>query len=163
MRRDGIAPLRIRTQRLCGLPCSDHLKEVIHRCLGSRGSRYEAAGELIAALRHRPKELSKGRVATLAGKRLSITGFLRRPRSEAFAAARKAGAIIQSKPGRTTDVLVRGRPNQLQIAGEDGGTKLMEIRRLAALGHRITIIGEQQFWKLAASKPRPKRRNAKAR
>ena len=25
------------------LPCSDHLKEVIHRCLGSRGARYEAA------------------------------------------------------------------------------------------------------------------------
>ncbi len=98
------------------------------------------------------------RVATLAGKRLSITGFLRRPRSEAFAAARKAGAIIQSKPGRTTDVLVRGRPNQLQIAGRDGGTKLMEIRRLAALGHRITIIGEQQFWKLAASKTRARRR-----
>ena len=99
-----------------------------------------------------------GRVATLAGKRLSITGFLRRPRSEAIAAARKAGAIIQSKPGRTTDVLVRGRPNQLQIAGEDGGTKLMEIRRLAALGHRITIIGEKQFWKLAAPRTRARRR-----
>jgi hypothetical protein len=53
-------------------------------------------------------------------------------------------------------VLVRGRPNQLQIAGDDAGTKLMEIRRLAALGHRITIIGEQQFWKLAALR-RPRR------
>jgi serine/threonine-protein kinase len=53
--------------------------------------------------------------------------------------------------------------DDIQIAGQDGGTKLMEIRRLAALGHRITIIGEQQFWKLAASKPRPKRHNAKAR
>ena len=147
LRGDIASPMRSKDVR--GLPCSDHLKEVIHRCLGSRGKRYEAAGELIAALRQPPKELSKGRVATLAGKRLSITGFLRRPRSEAFAAARKAGAIIQSKPGRTTDVLVRGRPNQLQIAGQDGGTKLMEIRRLAALGHRITIIGEQQFWKLA--------------
>jgi hypothetical protein len=27
----------------------------------------------------------------------------------------------------------------------------MEIRRLAALGHRITIIGERQFWKLVES------------
>src|SRR5207244_3032199 len=95
---------------------------------------------------HRPKELSKGRVATIAGKRLSITGFLRRPRSEAFAAARKAGAIIQSKPGRTTDVLVRGRPNQLQIAGEAGGTKLRGIRRLAAVEVRgsPTFTGEAQ-------------------
>jgi len=137
----------MRSKDVRKLPCSDHLKEVIHRCLGSRGRRYQAAGELIAALRHRPKELSKGRVASLAGKRLSITGFLRRPRSEAFAAARKAGAIIQSKPGLTTDVLVRGRPNQLQIAGDDAGTKLMEIRRLAALGqpdhhHRRTAVLE---------------------
>ena len=81
--------------------------------------------------------------------------------SAVVANLRKAGAIIQSKPGRTTDVLVRGRPNQLQIAGEDGGTKLMEIRRLAALGHRITIIGERQFWKLAASKPRARRRKTR--
>jgi len=158
LRGDITSPMRSRDVR--GLPCSDHLKEVIHRCLGSRGRRYEAAGELIAALRHRPKELAVGRVASLAGKRLSFTGFLRRPRSEAIAAARKAGAIVQSKPGRMTDVLVRGRPNQLQIAGEDAGTKLIEIRRLAALGHRITIIREQQFWKLAQTlgHRRPRRR-----
>jgi len=159
LRGDIASPMRSRDVR--GLPCSDHLKEVIHRCLGVRGRRYEAAGELIAALRHRPKELSAGRVASLAGKRLSFTGFLKRPRSEAMAAARKAGAIVQTKPGRTTDVLVRGRPNRLQIAGKDAGTKLMEIRRLAALGHRITIIKEPQFWKLAKSgqrRPRPRRR-----
>ncbi|MFN2570559.1 MAG: protein kinase [Gemmatimonadales bacterium] len=156
LRGDITSPMRSRDVR--GLPCSDHLKEVIHRCLGARGSRYEAAAELIAALRHRPKEIAVGRIASLAGKRLSITGFLTRPRSEAFAAARKAGAIIQSKPGRATDVLVRGRPNRLQIAGEDGGTKLIEIRRLAALGHRITIIGERQFWKLAAPPVRPRAR-----
>ncbi len=157
LRGDITSPMRSKDVRR--LPCSDHLKEVIHRCLGSRGRRYEAAGELIAALRHRPKELKKGRVQSLAGKRVSITGFLRRPRSDAIRAARKAGAIIQSKPGLTTDVLVRGRPNQLQIAGQDGGTKLMEIRRLAALGHRITIISETQFWRLAASTTRRRRRN----
>jgi len=158
LRGDIASPMRSRDVR--GLPCSDHLKEVIHRCLGVRGKRYEAAGELIAALRHRPKELAKGRVASLAGKRLSFTGFLRRPRSEAIAAARKAGASVQTKPGRTTDVLVRGRPNRLQIAGKDAGTKLIEIRRLAALGHRVTIIGEPQFWKLAQSgqRRRPRRR-----
>ncbi|MFN8582100.1 MAG: hypothetical protein U0163_14145 [Gemmatimonadaceae bacterium] len=32
------------------------------------------------------------------------------------------------------------------------GLKLMEIRRLAALGHRITIIGEAQFWQLVERK-----------
>ena len=101
---------------------------------------------------------------SLAGKRVSFTGFLSRPRSEAIAAARKAGAIVQSKPGQSTDVLVRGRPNKLQIAGTVGGLKLMEIRRLAARGHLVKVIGEAQFWRLAESAPRPRgRRKLKAR
>src|SRR6266576_809525 len=72
------------------------------------------------------------------GRRLPCTGFLTRPRKEAMAAAKKAGAIVVSKPGPTSDVLVRGRPNALQIAGTAGGTKLLEIRRLAARGHAVT-------------------------
>src|SRR6185436_5692830 len=97
------------------LPCSDHLKEVIYRCLGSRGKRYEAAGELISALRKKFKETKPGRITSLKGKRISFTGFLSRPRVEAIAAARKAGAIYVSKPGPSSDVLVRGRANALQI------------------------------------------------
>ena len=163
LRGDIASPMRSKDVRR--LPCSDQLKEVIHRCLGARGKRYEAAGELIAALRHRPKELRPGRISSLEGKRLSITGFLSRPRSEAIAAARKAGAIFQSKPGPSTDVLVRGRPNALQIAGTVGGLKIMEIRRLAARGHLITVIGEGQFWRLAETPSRsrkPARRAKKA-
>jgi NAD-dependent DNA ligase len=90
-------------------------------------------------------------VKSLAGKRLSFTGFLERPRAEAIAAARKAGAIVQSKPGKSTDVLVRGRPNTLQIAGKDAGSKLIEVRRLAAQGYKVTVIGERQFWRLVES------------
>jgi NAD-dependent DNA ligase len=158
LRGDIAKPMRSRDVR--GLPCSDQLKEVIHRCLGARGKRYEAAGELIAALRHRPTEPQAGRPASLAGKRVSFTGFLSRPRSDAVAAARKAGAIVQSKPGQSTDVLVRGRPNALQIAGTVGGLKLMEIRRLAARGHVVKVISEGQFWRLveAASRSRKTRR-----
>jgi hypothetical protein len=152
LRGDVSSPIRSRDVRT--LPCSDHLKEVIHRCLGVRGKRYEAAGELIAALRQRRTEPRFGRVASLKGKRVSFTGFLSRPRSEAIAAAKRAGAIVQSKPGRTTDVLVRGRANALQIAGAAGGVKLMEIRRLAARGHVVKVIGERQFWRLVARKRR---------
>jgi serine/threonine-protein kinase len=161
LRGDIASPMRSRDVR--ALPCSDHLKEVIHRCLGVRGKRYEAAGELIAALRQRPAELRLGRVGSLTGKRLSFTGFLSRPRSEAIEAARKAGAVVQSKPGQSTDVLVRGRPNALQIAGTVGGLKLMEIRRLAARGHAVTVIGDAQFWKLveSASRSRRTKRNHK--
>src|SRR5437764_1615694 len=146
LRGEIASPMRSRDVRR--LPCSDHLKEVIHRCLGVRGKRYEAAGELIAALRQRPTEPQLGRVGSLSGTRRSFTGLLSRPRNDAIAAARKAGAIVQAKPGRSTDVLVRGRPNVLQIAGADGGVKLMEIGRLAAKGHIVTVIGDRQFWKL---------------
>ena len=156
LRGDVTSPMRSRDVRR--LPCSDHLKEVIHRCLGVRGKRYEAAGELIAALRKRPKEPRLGRVRSLVGKHLSFTGFLSRPRREAIAAARRAGAIVQGKPGRQTDVLVRGRPNAQQIAGKDGGLKLIEVRRLAARGKTVTVIGDGQFWRLVnASQPRASR------
>jgi hypothetical protein len=47
-------------------------------------------------------------------------------------------------------VLVRGRPNTLQAAGRDAGLKLMEIKRLAEKGHRITLLDERRFWKLVA-------------
>jgi len=156
LRGDIGSAVRSKDVRL--LPCTDHLKEVIHRCLGSRGQRYSAAGELIEALRRRPKQPKLGRVDRLAGKRVSFTGFLVRPRDTAIAAAKKAGAIVQSKPGRTTDILIRGRPNKQQIAGKDGGSKLIEVRRLAAKGHKVTVIGERLFWKLADP---PKRKRAK--
>ncbi len=155
LRGDVHAPMRSKDVRT--LPCSDHLKEVIHRCLGARAKRYQAADELVAALRHKPKELKAGRISSLKGRRISFTGFLSRPRKEAIAAAKRAGATFQASPGPSTDVLVRGRPNTLQVAGKAGGLKLMEIRRLAAQGHQVTIINEAQFWKLA------RRRSAGAR
>jgi eukaryotic-like serine/threonine-protein kinase len=152
LRGDIASPMRSKDVRT--LPCSDHLKEVIHRCLGSRGKRYEAASELIAALRQRVAEPRLGRMKTLKGKRVSFTGFLTTPRPLAIAAARKAGAIVQSKPGQTTDVLVRGRPNSQQIAGKSGGSKLIEVRRLAAQGIKVTVIGEAHFWRLVGRKPK---------
>ena len=52
-------------------------------------------------------------------------------------------------PSIKTTVVVRGRPNALQAAGRDAGRKLMEIKRLREKGHRIVIISEPQFWRLA--------------
>jgi serine/threonine-protein kinase len=155
LRGDVHSPMRSRDVRR--LRCSDHLKEVIHRCLGAREKRYEAASELIAALRKPPQRIPTGRVQTLKGRRVSFTGFLSRPRREAIAAATRSGAVVQASPGPSTDVLVRGRPNVLQVAGKGGGLKLMEIRRLAAKGHRVTIIGEGQFWKLVTPAKSPRR------
>ena len=150
LRGDVHSPFRTRDVRK--LPCSDHLKEVIHRCLGARGKRYESAGEMIDALQHPPRQLHKGVVKTLRGRRVSFTGFLKRPRRDAIKAATRSGAVVQRSPGPSTDILVRGRPNALQIAGKDAGLKLMEIRRLADRGHHVTVIGEAQFWKLVGRK-----------
>ena len=88
------------------------------------------------------------RAATLKGVHLTFTGILRTRRSEAAAAARRAGAIVHSGPSSQTTVVVRGRPNPLQAAGRDGGLKLMEIKRLREKGHRITLLNEEQFWRL---------------
>jgi serine/threonine-protein kinase len=145
----GDARARIRPHEIRQLSCSDELKEIVYRCIGERRKRYETADELIEALRH-PKTLPRaGRLATLKGVHLAFTGILSRPRREAKAAARKAGAVLHGMPSVRTSVVVRGKPNPLQAAGRDAGLKLMEIKRLRAKGHRITLLDERQFWRLA--------------
>ncbi len=152
----GDARTRIRTSEVRLLRCSDHLKEIVYRCIGERRKRYESADELIDALRKRPAPLKAGVLRSLAGVHLAFTGILGRPRREAKAAARKAGAIVHGMPSARTTVVVRGRPNPTQAAGREGGLKLMEIKRLREKGHPITLITERQFWRLAALRRRKK-------
>jgi len=144
----GNALARIRTSEVRGLPCSDHLKEIIYRCIGERRKRYENANELIDALRTPPASLKAGVMRSLKGVHLAFTGILSKRRREAAAAARRAGAVIHSGPSVRTTVVVRGKPNPLQAAGRQGGLKLMEIKRLREKGHRITLLNENQFWTL---------------
>ena len=144
----GDARARVRTHEIRGLPCTDHLKEIVYRCLGERRKRYESADEMIEALRNPPAALKVGVLRTLKGVHLAFTGILSKRRSVAVHAARKAGAIIHGMPSVRTTVVVRGRPNPLQAAGRDAGLKLMEIKRLRKKGHRITLLNERQFWKL---------------
>ena len=148
----GDARARIRTPEVRLLPCSDHLKEIVYRCIGERRKRYETADELIEALRNPPAPLTARVLRTLKGVHLAFTGILRTRRREAVVAARRAGAIIHDMPSARTTVVVRGRPNPLQAAGRDGGLKLMEIKRLRAKGHKITLINETQFWRLVANR-----------
>jgi serine/threonine protein kinase len=148
----GTAAERIRTADVRKLPCSDHLKEIIYRCIGERRKRYESADEMIAALRHPASALRSGVLRSLKGVHLAFTGILSRTRREAARAARRAGAIVHSGPSARTTVVVRGRPNPLQAAGRDGGLKLMEIKRLREKGHRITLLNEARFWELAGGR-----------
>jgi serine/threonine-protein kinase len=145
----GDASVRLRTADVRGLRCSDPLKEIIHRCIGERRKRYESADELIDALCTPAPRLRTGALQSLKGVHLAFTGILSRPRKEAILAARRAGAIVHGMPSVQTSVVVRGRPNTLQAAGRDGGLKLMEIKRLRAKGHRITLVDDARFWRLA--------------
>ena len=144
----GDAAARVRTHEIRTLPCSDHLKEIVYRCIGERRKRYESAGELIEALTHRPAPLTVGILRSLKGVHLAFTGILARRRDEAVRAAKRAGAIVHGSPSARTTVVVRGRPNPLQAAGRDAGLKLMEIKRLREKGHRITLLDEKRFWRL---------------
>jgi eukaryotic-like serine/threonine-protein kinase len=153
----GDARTRLRPSDVRGLSCTDHLKEIVYRCVGERRKRYESADEMIAALQNPPAVLKAGVLRTLKGVHVAFTGILSVHRREAVRAAKKAGAIVHGSPSARTTVVVRGRPNPLQAAGREGGLKLMEIKRLREKGYRITLLNESQFWRLA-----PKVRRQKA-
>ena len=146
----GDALSRIRTSDVRTLDCSDHLKEIVHRCIGERRKRYDSAQELIVALGDPPAVLRAGAVRALKGVHLAFTGTLSRRRRDAVRAARSAGAIVHGGPSARTTVVVRGRPNAQQAAGRDAGLKLMEIKRLREKGHRIMLLNDAQFWRLVA-------------
>jgi serine/threonine protein kinase len=145
----GDASRRVRTSDVRGFRCTDHLKEIVHRCLGERRKRYESANEMIEALKTRPAPLKTGAARSLKGVHVTFTGIFTKPRRKVAAAARRAGAIVHGGPSALTAIIVRGRPNALQAAGRDGGLKLMEIKRLREKGQRITVLSETQFWRLA--------------
>jgi serine/threonine protein kinase len=145
----GDARARIRPHEIRRLACTDHLKEIVYRCIGERRKRYESATEMIEALGHPPPALKAGVLRSLEGVHLAFTGILSKRRRDAIRAARRAGAIVHGMPSIRTTVVVRGRPNPLQAAGRDAGLKLMEIKRLRKKGHRITLLNETQFWRLA--------------
>src|SRR4051812_15225585 len=148
----GNATERLRTPDVRALPCSDHLKEIVHRCIGERRKRYESAEEMIEALRNAPAQLKSGVLRTLKGVHLAFTGILTKRRSEAVQAAKRAGAVVHGMPSVRTTVVVRGRPNAQQAAGREAGLKLMEIKRLREKGHRIVLLNEAQFWRLAGKR-----------
>ena len=145
----GDASARIRPHEVRSLGCGDHLKEIVYRCIGERRKRYESADEMIEALRNPPASLHVGVLRSLKGVHVAFTGILNKTRTEAARAAKRAGAIVHGMPSVRTTVVVRGRPNPLQAAGREGGLKLMEIKRLRAKGHKITLLNEVQFWRLA--------------
>jgi hypothetical protein len=96
----GDASVRLSTREIRGLPCSDHLKEIVYRCLGERRKRYESADELIDALRNPPAPL---KVGTLRRSRACTS---RSPASSRSCARRRRG-----REARGCDRARRARPS----------------------------------------------------
>ena len=61
----GDAESRVRTAEVRRLPCSDHLKEIVYRCIGERRKRYESADELDPGPAHAARAAEGGRAADL--------------------------------------------------------------------------------------------------
>ena len=133
-----------------GCRCSDHLKEIVHRCIGERRKRYESADEMIEALRNPPRALQGRRAANAEGRAPRLH---RDP--DASRAARRSAR--RSAPARSSTAGRRRRrrsscaagPTRSRRRAATRGLKLMEIKRLREKGHRITLLNEAQFWRLA--------------
>ena len=148
----GDARSRIRTARRPPLACSDHLKEIVYRCIGERRKRYETADELIEALRTRPAALKAGVLRTLKGVHLAFTGILSKTRARS---GTRRPPRRRGRPRRPVGADNGRRPGPAQRAASRrarGGLKLMEIKRLREKGHRITLLNETQFWRLVTKR-----------
>jgi hypothetical protein len=69
-------------------------------CIGERRKRYDAADELIEALRHPPALPKAGRLASLKGVHFAFTGILSRPRREPKPAARRPARLTRKTQRR---------------------------------------------------------------
>jgi serine/threonine-protein kinase len=151
----GDAERRMRPHEIRRLTCSDHLKEIVYRCIGERRKRYESAHEMIAALTHPPPTLKVGVLRTLKGVHLAFTGILSKRRSEAIRAARRAGAIIHSgpvgederrRPGPAESVAGRGPRSGPEADGdqtparEGAANHPVERKAVLASGRRASMM-----------------------
>ena len=152
----GNARTRIRTFDVRAFDCSDHLKEIIYRCIGERRKRYENADELDRGAAP-PAEGSQDGPPAIAQRR--APRLYRHPHHPAERGDRRRQARRRDRARVAVGADHRHHPrpsNPLQAAGREGGVKLMEIKRLREKGHRITLLNESQFWKLAGPKSRKK-------
>ena len=133
-----------RRRKSARLRCSDHLKEIVYRCIGERRKRYEGADELIEALRNPPARAARPACCDRSkGVHLDVhrhpdagraaTAVARRPARRRDRARRAVRADDRRRS--------RGRPNPLQAAGRDAGHQADgDQAACATKGHRITLL-----------------------
>jgi hypothetical protein len=138
----GDATRKVKASEVKRFPCGAHTKSVLQRCIGERRKCFASAMEMLVAMEAAPRQ--EVRVRSLAGKRVVFTGGLSMLRAEAKKLARKAGAIVEDRVGRTTDVVVVGDQSPHWKA-EAKGQKLLDVDREAERGHKIAVVKESRF------------------
>lgn len=131
------------------LRCSEKLKQIIRRTVGSRAARYRDAFELKEALQPtgRTRRAVGSAVSSLRGKTVVITGRLWTTRESAIDLVERAGGRVALEVSRSTHVLVVGSASPSYVAGSKG-SKIVEAEGINAKGGRISIIGEKRFREL---------------
>jgi serine/threonine protein kinase len=142
-----VKPLRLADVR--GVPCSSTTRAAIARATGERSHRFDTAKSLIDALKM-TKSQAKPKAArprSLDGRHVVFTGQLSIPRAEAIKLAEKAGAIVDKRVGKETDMLVVGQ-SKLWAAGDAGGRKLLAAAAKREGGKKIDQVTEEWFMRL---------------
>src|SRR5262245_41507136 len=96
------------------MPASDATKGFVHDALVRAGQRFQDAQEALVLLTGGPASSVLG-PRTLRGQRIVFTGILPVNRPHAAALACRAAAFVQRQVNATTTLVVRGKPNPLQI------------------------------------------------
>ncbi len=94
------------------------------------------------------------RVTSLEGKNVVFTGGMAIKRAEARRLVQRRGGTCQDRVNQTTDIVVVGDQVAPNWIAEHKGTKLLDVDREWARGHRIAILREKRFLELVEPKAR---------
>lgn len=143
----GSAEEIITCEMVADLECSDGVKQVLRRALGPRKRRYADAFAMLQAL-DGDEPPAESPLKSLKDKTVVFTGPLSITRFDAEVLVLQAGGRVAREVNKHVDVVVQGGRSP-HYKGGHKGRKLAAAERLIRSGHRLHIIGEAEFRRLA--------------
>jgi NAD-dependent DNA ligase len=129
------------------LSCDERLKLVLRRAIGPRKKRYADAFEMLQAL-DGDQVSAETQLRSLKDKTVVFTGPLSITRFDAEVLVLQAGGKVASEVTSCVEVVVQGGRSP-HYKGGHKGRKLAAAEKLIKAGHKIHIIGEAEFRRLA--------------
>ena len=140
-RRADVSPMDSGDLRKIG--CSTELKAVLYRALQPHQFPYRSAAEFAESMAHLPR-FPRGRLRTVRGKRMVLTGPMTHLRSDLHAAIRAAGGQPQDDVNASTDYVVVGSLSPTYVA-ESAGRKLLDALAAGSHGCKVKVVTEGQL------------------